>query len=108
MPRSITALPSLSPAQERLAWMRKLDVRCRACGEGSAYGTRCYACGSTDLDILAHGSPGWTHCLGGPGAPAERVKRDTSKASAAARIARQAPGKAALPADEPGMATLGL
>lgn len=94
----------MTPDLERLAWQRKLDVRCRACGEGSALTARCYACGSPDLDIIPHGSDGWTHCLGGSGAPAERVQRDTS----AATTARRDPGKAGVEATTPYTATFGL
>lgn len=49
----------------RLIQLRKVDVRCRSCGKGSAYTTSCYACSSADLDVIVHGSPGWTHCLAG-------------------------------------------
>ncbi len=49
----------------RLIRLRKVDVRCRACGEGAAYARYCFRCGSHDLELLPHGAPGWTHCLGG-------------------------------------------
>lgn len=84
----------MSPDLE-LAWQRgKLDCRCRHCGAGSAATSRCYRCGSTHLDYILHGAPGWTACLGGGGAPAEKGTRDTSKARAAARVRSQDPPKA--------------
>lgn len=56
-----------SPELTRLIQLRKVDVRCPECGAVSAYTAMCYRCSNTDLEIVLHGSPGWTHCLGGGG-----------------------------------------
>jgi hypothetical protein len=57
----------------RLIQLRKVDVRCLECGAESAYTAMCYRCSSTELEVIPHGSPGWTHCLGGPGSAPDRV-----------------------------------
>lgn len=97
----------MTPEQERLAQQRKLDARCLDCGEGMAATSRCFKCGSTRLHYIAHGSDEWTHCLGGGGGSVG-VKRDTSKATAAARLVRQDPGKPAVSAAEAYPGTFGL
>lgn len=92
----------MTPDFDRLISAGKVDVRCRACGEGSAYTSRCYACGSEDLDIIPHGSPGWTHCLGGGGGAVER--QGTPRPRRSVTAANKPPVQVA----EPYPGTLGL
>jgi len=63
---------TLTSDVERLVQLRKVDVRCLECGAESAYTAMCYRCSSTDLELVIHGSDGWSHCLGGGGSSLDR------------------------------------